>query len=434
MLVDFEVTNFRSFRDSARITMESISAFKERTENTFNVSHFCLLKGAAIYGPNAGGKSNFVHAIVFATSFVTESATRSVGTTPILVVPFKLDTETESAPSRFQFTLLDGDVRYRYGFSVDSQAVRSEWLYRTDLAKSRARETVVFLRDGDGIDARSALKDTKALISRTRDDALFLSVAAQWNEPLAKRVIAVLGQIKVISGLRDRDYQPYSARMAQEPDTGRAKLLLDACRNADLGIEDIKVEERELDPEAVSRLAPLLNTATNTMNPRDRKWVEQNVLLEHPKYSHGQKVGMVAFNLEKDASEGTRKYFRMMGPIIDTLEKGYTLIVDELEAKLHPLLTRSIVRLFQSSQSNPKNAQIVFCTHDTNLLTYAGLRRDQIWFVEKSPEGASTLYPLSDFKGIRKDSATESDYIKGRFGGIPFFGGENLLVDLANET
>lgn len=433
MLVDVEVANFRSFRDSARFTLESIPAYKERADNTFSMSRYRLLKGAAIYGPNAGGKSNFVQAIAFATSFIKNSATRSVGT-PIPVVPFKLDTETESAPSRFQFTLLDDNVRYRYGFCVDGQTVRSEWLYMTDLAKSRARENVIFLREEAGIDARSSITDTKALISRTRDDALFLSVAAQWNEPLATRVISRLGRIYVLFGLQDQRYQPYSAKMAQKGETARAKLLLDACRNADLGIENIRVEERKLDAETVARLMPLIESQANITSPGDTKWIEQRVFLEHPKYSQGKVVGTVAFDLEKDASEGTRKYFRMMGPIIDTLENGFTLVVDELEAKLHPLLTRSIVRLFQSPQSNPKNAQIVFCTHDTNLLTYAGLRRDQIWFVEKSPEGASMVYPLSDFKGVRKVSSTESDYIKGRFGAIPFLGGEHVLSDLSKGS
>ncbi len=158
--------------------------------------------------------------------------------------------------------------------------------------------------------------------------------------------------------------------------------------------------------------------------------LKQRVLLEHPKYSEGRMVGTVAFDLEEDASAGTQKYFRILGPIIDTLEHGLTLFVDELEAKLHPLMTRSIVQMFQSSDSNPKNAQLVFCTHDTNLLTYAGLRRDQIWFVEKSKEGSSTLYPLSDFNGVRQESDLESDYISGRFGAIPFPGGPAALADL----
>jgi energy-coupling factor transporter ATP-binding protein EcfA2 len=434
MLVDFEVANFRSFRDSARMTLESIPAYKERTENVFSASRFHLLKEIALYGPNAGGKSNFVRAIAFATNFVKTSATRSVGATPIPVIPFKLDTETEGAPSRFQFTLLDESVRYRYGFCVDEATVHSEWLYMTDLAKVRARETVLFLREGSGIDARSSITDAKALISRTRDDALFLSVAAQWNEPLASRVISLIKQIRVLFGLQDARYQFYSAQMAQTSGTTSSKLLLDACRNADLGIENIRVEERELAAEAFASLPLPADVQANATSASDSRWIEQHVYLEHPKYSHGKVIGSVAFDLEKDASAGTQKYFRMMGPIIDTLENGYTMIVDELEAKLHPLLTRRVVHLFQSQQTNPKNAQLIFCTHDTSLLASAGLRRDQIWFVEKSPEGASSLYPLSDFKGVRQDSSIASDYIKGRFGAIPFVGGENVLADLSKGT
>lgn len=430
MLIHFECENFRSFRDTARLSLETIPAFKERPENTVAASRLQLLKSAALYGPNAGGKSNFVEAVGFATSFVAESAIARSPGSAIKVTPFRLDTATESAPSRFQFTLIEGELRYRYGFSVDQKEVQAEWLYVTEYSKPRAREKVLFLREGSDIDVRSGIPDAPALISRTRAEALFLSVAAQWNDPLADTVAECLSKVRVLSGLHDHRYQHYSANMAQGQgeDRRRAERMLKACRSVDPGISNIRVEEQELDAALIARLRSQLGS--DAQASEIRRAFEQRVFLEHPKYSQGSVVGTVAFDLEEDASAGTQKYFRVLGPIIDTLEQGYTLFVDELEAKLHPLLTRSIVQMFQSSESNPKNAQLVFCTHDTNLLTYAGLRRDQIWFVEKSKEGASMLYPLSDFNGVRQSADLASDYIKGRFGAIPFPGGPAALADL----
>lgn len=428
MLIDFEFANFRSFRDTARLSLEPIPAFKERPENTFSASKLSLLKGAALYGPNAGGKSNFIKAVGFATNFVAQSAIARSPGAAILVTPFRLDTATESAPSRFQFTLLEGELRYRYGFSVDHKEVQAEWLYVTDFSKQRARQKALFLREGSSIDVRSGIPDAPALISRTRADALFLSVAAQWNDPLASQLVALLSNVRVLYGLHDDLYQHYSANMAQGEDRRRAERMLTACRSVDPGLANIRVEEQEVDPSLVERLRSQLGSSAQAAEAL--RVLKQRVRLEHPKYSDGHVVGTVAFDLEEDASAGTQKYFRILGPIIDTLEHGLTLFVDELEAKLHPLMTRSIVQMFQSSDSNPKNAQLVFCTHDTNLLTYAGLRRDQIWFVEKSKEGSSTLYPLSDFNGVRQESDLESDYISGRFGAIPFPGGPAALADL----
>jgi AAA15 family ATPase/GTPase len=156
------------------------------------------------------------------------------------------------------------------------------------------------------------------------------------------------------------------------------------------------------------------------------------VVAEHPVFDgQGVQVGVADFPLTSEESQGTQKLFAYSGPILDTLERGSTLIVDEMDARFHPLLTQALVRLFQSPETNPKDAQMVFIAHDTNLLDSRRLRRDQIWFVEKDRYGASHLYALSDFKGIRKGDLFEEQYIRGRYGAIPFLGGlRRLLTDV----
>jgi hypothetical protein len=230
-------------------------------------------------------------------------------------------------------------------------------------------------------------------------------------------------RLRALSGIHDASYQRFSAKQLNDHRVGAA--LLEACRLADLGIENIRIEEREVKSNVLELLS---HDLANKI--RKDKESSLRVFMERAKFSEGKVVGTEPFDLESEESEGTKKFFRMMGPILDTLENGYTVIVDELEAKLHPLLTRAIVRMFHTPEINAKNAQLIFCTHDTGLLSHGGLRRDQIWFVEKSAKGASTLYPLSDFENVRKDTKIEANYIAGRFGAIPFLGGTDALVHL----
>lgn len=144
----------------------------------------------------------------------------------------------------------------------------------------------------------------------------------------------------------------------------------------------------------------------------------------HHKYdATGQLVAPEFFDLEKQESEGTQKMIALSGPLTDTLERGSTLLIDELDARLHPLLSQAIIKLFNSAETNPNHAQLIFTTHDTNLLSHKLWRRDQLWFTEKQENGASDLYSLAEYKGVRSDAAFAKDYIQGRYGAIPYLGG-----------
>jgi hypothetical protein len=149
----------------------------------------------------------------------------------------------------------------------------------------------------------------------------------------------------------------------------------------------------------------------------------------HRKFDgEGNSVSTELFDLDDQESEGTQKVFALAGPLVDTLKNGKVLIIDEFDARIHPLISRAIVELFNSNESNSNNAQLIFMTHDTNLLSNRLFRRDQIWFTEKNRYGATDLYSLAEYK-IRNDASFESDYIKGRYGAIPYIGNLNHLLD-----
>lgn len=406
MIIEFEIGNFRSFRDTVTLSMVAVPAFKDHVDsNTFkHHRHPRLLKSVGIYGPNAGGKSNLIKALAFMRRLVKDSAKNMQVEDPIAVEPFRLDVETKQAPCRFELTFLDGSQKFRYGFEVDKKIVQAEWLFLTDYTKQRARERTIFLREANEIDVRDGIVDSAALVSRTRDNALFLSVAAQWNDALASRIVTYFDNLHIFFEF-NRILSPLSWTMLKDEKMS-AKLIL-ACRAADLGISDLSHNEDHL-PESYYEQVPYEFSGL----------LQNNVLVDHIRYNGDEKDGIEQFDLKKEESKGTKKFFNILGPVLQSLERGTPLVIDELETNLHPLLTQSIVRLFNSEDINSKNAQLIFATHDVNLMSNADLRRDQMWFVEKTSKGASQLLALSEYK-VRGDASYTKDYLKGRYGGLP---------------
>jgi AAA15 family ATPase/GTPase len=415
MLIDFEVGNYLSFKDPVRLSMVAVNAYKEHLEdNTFEAGGLRLLKSAAVYGANASGKSNLLAAMAFMRRFVLSSSKETQVEDEIPVKPFLLDTATETAPSRFEVSFILNGVRYRYGFEADSKAVRKEWLLRAE----KTKETPLFLREDEGIEVAEPFKEGAGLEEKTRDNALFLSVVAQFNGETAGRILKWFSGFRTLHGLDDRDFEYYTARCLQ--DATRRELLLNFVKNADVGITDLSVSEVPLntDDKMLKFLPPELQTRLRTQT-------QLKIAAIHKRYRDGQQDGVVSFDFNEAESAGTKKFLRMAAPILDCLDNGYVVAIDELDAKLHPLLTKSIVGLFNSAAMNPKGAQLIFVTHDTNLLEHDILRRDQIWFTEKTRQSATALYSLAEFKlhdgtKVRNDAALEANYIRGRYGAIPY--------------
>jgi hypothetical protein len=419
MLVEFTVANFRSFQDAMTLSMVAANLVaKDKTVDTSNLiktdSEISLLKTAVIYGANASGKSNLLKALLFMKSFMVNSSKESQSTDKIGVEPFKLGLYGETSPSHFELVFIMDGIRYRYGFEADRNRVSAEWLYYVP----SSRETSVFSRK-DNVIAVSKKFDAEGIDKRTRNNALYLSVCAQFNVPLAEKILAwVSDKLNVLSGLHDHHYRNYTAGTC---DTDANRLRISSLIKAlDTGISGITVERNTLGIDSLPSAMP--EELKKLITRGSDSFTQVSVKTTHKKYGNdGSFVGEEEFDMDENESDGTQKLFALAGPLLHALKEGEVLLIDELDSRLHPLVTLAIIRLFSEVESNSKNAQLIFVTHDTNLLDKSLFRRDQIWFTEKNRYGATSLYSLAEFK-IRNDASFGSDYIKGKYGAIPFIG------------
>jgi uncharacterized protein len=419
MLVEFTVANFRSFQDAMTLSMVAANLVaKDKTVDTSNLiktdSEISLLKTAVIYGANASGKSNLLKALLFMKSFMVNSSKESQSTDKIGVEPFKLGLYGETSPSHFELVFIMDGIRYRYGFEADRNRVSAEWLFYVP----SSRETSVFSRK-DNVIAVSKKFDAEGIDKRTRNNALYLSVCAQFNVPLAEKILAwVSDKLNVLSGLHDHHYRNYTAGSC---DTDANRLRISSLIKAlDTGISGITVERNTLGIDSLPSAMP--EELKKLITRGSDSFTQVSVKTTHMKYGNdGSFVGEEEFDMDENESDGTQKLFALAGPLLHALNEGEVLLIDELDSRLHPLVTLAIIRLFSEVESNSKNAQLIFVTHDTNLLDKSLFRRDQIWFTEKNRYGATSLYSLAEFK-IRNDASFGSDYIKGKYGAIPFIG------------
>ena len=442
MLVEFQVGNFRSFKEIATFSLVAAnlsSKDKELDQNTVFAAdeQLSLLKSAVIYGANASGKSNLISALRFMRHLVINSSRESQIDDPIEVEPFRLSEEMTDKPSFFQIVFYVMQRRYRYGFTVNRERIVSEWLYHVPTS----REAKLFERDTEGIHPASTFKEGReAIVELTRGNALFLSVLAQFNGEVSQKIVGWFRELNVSSGLDDTSYRKYTI---QNLGISRYReQIIDFVRKLDLGIHDITVEGIDSAPVNTLRESFGANSVIlqkTTYRKSDGRLYGgtvyslsgESVRTMHRKYdSEGQPTDWEEFDMDQNESEGTKKLFSFAGPIIDTLRNGKILVVDELDARLHPLMTRAIIALFNSVETNPHHAQLLFTTHDTNLLSNKVFRRDQIWFTEKDRKGATHLYSLAEFK-VRNDASYEKDYIAGRYGALPYIG---ELAQLVSEN
>jgi hypothetical protein len=425
MLIEFSVGNYRSFKEQvtfSMVTANLVAKDKKLDENNvFEVNdHLKLLKSAAIYGANASGKSNLASALHFMKWFMINSSKETQSTEKIGVEPFKLSTETEAKPSFFEIVFLMNSKRYRYGFEVTRDKVVSEWLFYVP----KSRETKLFERQQDNISISKTYK-AAGIQQKTRHNALFLSVSAQFNVQIAESILDWLTKtVNIVSGLEDRGYRGYTVSCLM--DNENKDEILQLLKKLDVGFGNVKVEESEV---TIDSLPHELPDDIKTFIMKNVKGKVTSVQTMHQKFDEkGNSVSTELFDLDEQESEGTQKVFALAGPLVDTLKNGSVLVIDEFDARIHPLLSRAIVELFNSNETNSSNAQLIFMTHDTNLLSNKLFRRDQIWFTEKNRYGATDLYSLAEYK-VRNDASFESDYIKGRYGAIPYIGNLNHLLD-----
>ena len=425
MFIEFRVENHRSICDEQALTMSAGQVGTPDDPRPRKVIGHKprVLPVTALYGANASGKSNLLAALVFMRQAVIQSHRVWPPDGGIPRAPFAWGAKT-SEPSLFEVTFLQEGVRYRYGFVADDERFLEEWLY----AWPTGRKQKWFEREGDAFKFGEHLRGENRMVEQvTRPNALFLSAAAQHrHEQLAGiyRWFHVMRTMNVSHHVNRRRSKILDDRLLErwlqrtfdgEPSfeqlplfgdeisvDDRLEAVRDLLRAADVGITDIKLEER--DDDLGARLGGQRGS---------------RVMVRH------QSTADDAWLPFDEESQGTQTLFRMAPSLLYALQHGSLLVIDELEASLHPLLALQVVRQFNDPRTNPRNAQLLFTTHDTNLLgTELGdpaLRRDQIWLTEKDEEGATCVYPLTDYKP-RKAENLERGYLQGRYGAIPFLG------------
>ena len=415
MLVELQVENFGSIRERQTLSMVASKAVKEHMDTHVfrpdgeGVEKLSLLRSSAIYGANAAGKSNLVRALWRMSQFVLTSDREDLEGKPLPglasppLVPFKLSPEWASKPSRFEVTFIQDRIRYQYGFALGGRGIEEEWL----IAYPKGRSQTLFER-GSKIESgwylnRALGAKTKDLQERTRPDALFLSVAARWNHAVLSVIYGWFkNRLRWIDSTVPLDFTVQ--RASAEP--AFKSNLVSFLRRADFGVTDIQFQTVPVKNFNVDISKGIVeSTDSEQLQP----------LLMHRR-SDG--TGNIPFASLQEESAGTLKYLTLAGPWLDVLANGNTLLIDELESSLHPLLVRKLIEIFHSPKHNPKNAQLIFTTHLSMLLDQDLLRRDQVWFVEKNAEGASEVFPLTDFSP-RNREALQKGYLSGRYGAIP---------------
>lgn len=419
MLLEFSVSNFRSIDGLETFSMATSPISEYSDSHTFSPRQdVSALKSSAIYGPNASGKSNLVKAFFFMQNFVRTSAGPMFDRIPI--EPFLLSTESESRPSFFEIQFYTDQTLYRYNFEVSSDRVVSEALYY--IPPDKKRESTLFTRTiEDGIKCFRAFPEGKKLESKTRANALFLSVVAQFNGKISLGILNWFqSRLKIYVSFSLPGLYPHEA--IDYIESGKHKdVFLRFLKAADFGIEGIRIDKEDMEWESIpqtvrSQLSHLFD------GKLDGRFVGLTINTQRRRFNASNEPDKVIdFDMTMQESSGTQKMFSLLGIILKTLAEGSTIIIDELDTSLHPLVTRRLIELFNSREDNPNNAQLIFCTHDTNLLSNRLFRRDQIWFSEKDQVGASHFVSLADFK-IRKDEVYEKNYLIGKYGAIPYLG------------
>ena len=408
MLIEFNVTNFRSIQGTQTLSLAADSTEELQNENTFSLKRSTvprLVKSAAIYGANAAGKSNLIRAIAFMPDFVKNSAKNCEDDEAINIKPFLL--KPNQSPSEFEAIFIKKGVQYQYGFALTNERVMHEWLFVNEeqwLERIYDPETQHwFISDQliSGMDLREQWQ------AATHYKALFLSTAKMLNsEQHSQKLKSIFDWFtQTLTVFNSGSDILNSLTLKQCLDTQHKQKIVSFLASADLNIVDLRVENQLSVEKDLSLSLPL--EMREQLGKRTLKF------LHHEKNTNKA----VPFDAD-DESEGTRKLFALAGPLIDILEKGHILVVDELNNSLHPTLMQFLIRLFHNQSLNKRGAQLIFTTHDSSILDQTLLRRDQIWLIEKDSEQATQLYPLTDFKP-RQNEAWQRDYLEGRYGALP---------------
>lgn len=423
MLLEFTVRNFLSIKEEVTLNMVASKDTFRIEENTVVYENGKNEKRAlnigVLYGANASGKTNILKAMSFVSFFINKSHEMQQGR-KIPRVPFKLDSNSLKEPSEFRILFVHEGIKYLYMFSVTETEVTEEYLYYYP----NGRQSTIFERKDDEYKFTSDIERQTELKEKFHSkNKLFLATESLWEYEKAKAPFKWLSEYFDVF-IDHEDLEAYTGGAMVESDEIN-DYVKKYMRYADMDIEDIDVQVKKKSDILSSEIFKMLSDEAKADIIKTLDEEKTGVLdiktLHRGVDEKGNAID-IYFNLGQE-SEGTKKYFGILGPIISVLMNGYTLVIDELDIRLHTLLVMKLVELFLDPEINKNNAQLIFSTHDTNLLDIDVLRRDQIWFVEKKEDKSTDLYSLYDFGGVRKSEKIEKGYLQGKYGAIPYLKG-----------
>lgn len=435
MFIEFQVKNFRSFKDLQKLTMRAAPLRPNDNGmlegNVFTSDDFRLLKSKAIYGGNASGKSNISRAFASFVQMVEDSVVFEGVSHSIWSQRFLLGTLTEE-PISFQYIFFLNEKIFRYGFEIKDAVVTSEWLYgSSDLNK----EDRYFTREAGLFIDRILFKGAELYMDQAmsgegevfRPDALFLTGAALNNVKLAVEIRNAIRNIFIIDGIDDGGVMKLAMRYLEKATDEERESFKKLLNSIDPGIVDFEMRDRPV-VSSIGEYLPRGASTTPTINPHLIDKSKELFSVHSVFDENGVVTGRVATPFALWASQGTSRFLGIAVLLLESLNRGLTFIFDEFDARFHPNLTLKIVELFHSQTTNPHNAQLIFITHDTGLLRRAELRRDQIGLVTKDRYGVSRLRTLIEYKGVRKDASYEKEYLQGNYGATPYLDDMDLAI------
>ncbi len=379
------------------------SNISEHTESLIKRDNGLFLPVAVVFGANASGKSNFLKALAMMKMMVMDSVRLNPGD-QLHFTPFLLVDGKANLPTTFEIEFFLEGTHYRYGFEYNSDRIIGEWLYEVVQLKSTVKEKPLFNREDNTIEVNDKLfKEGKPFVNNLNPNRLFLSLVAQLNGPIAYQIIGWFSRLNLISGIEKSNYQEFTMTSFENKDTS-SKQAQELFKRMKLGFKDVYIKTEKISDDTDAKTLFTIHDILDA----DKNVVDQ------------LKVPFEAFE-----SDGTIKVFGLSAIIFDALQYGGTLLIDELDAKLHVFLIEEIIKLFNNPKENKKGAQLIFTAHSTHILRSSLFRRDEIWFTEKDDWNATNVYSLVEFKQssghkTRKDQNYEKAYLEGRFGAIPY--------------
>ena len=419
MLLNFAVTNYRSIKERQVFSMLAVDGLPHEESLIHSKEGISILPVAILFGANASGKSNILRAFGTMRQMVLNSVRLNPDDTLDEYEPFLLDEESRNNNTEFEaeFTIRgEGGIEqlYRYGFAFSESLITEEWLYRHE----KSNEIELFYRDRNKVQVNEmTFPEGKGKEDTLNSNRLFLSLIAQLNGTQSKEIISWFDSEKFVTASQIEEYRIVTSSLLKykknlivlDDIVEFIDMALTFLSNIDMGITKLSIKEdsaaltKDISDE-LKKVHPKVGELESTHNRYNRQ---------------GEIIGQEVFSIEHNESEGTQKITELLGLFFMIIWGGRLLVIDELDAKLHPLLTRAIIQLFTNPKINQHGAQLVFTTHDTNQLHLDYVRRDEIWFAEKSPVEATELYSHIEFKDFDPSMDITEQYVNGRYGAIP---------------